>query len=495
MNGQFLGATTPPTVEELLARAREGVSADEADRELRLMGLTDLTDLPDYIPDDENPNVLVRGRWLERGGSAWIVSTSGTGKSIHAMQLMLSFALGLPFAGLTPNRPLKCWYVQSEDSPTRLAIDRDDTTAELSERWADEVDPARWREAWKLVKFMQTSGVGAEFVDSLAMKLHSAAAVGALPDVVVINPFLAVVGGPITDGAYVTPFLRGGSLNGEHTDGLQRVLEEYGVGALIYHHTPKPPTTKELEGWLKSAFPEYQGAGSSDITNWGRSFITMMRVPTHPRLVCLTAGKNGADLGWDESGGGYRLYMAWSDSRGVSGGNRHAWREATDEEVAEVSKESVTADERDVAMIAEMVTREPMMRSEVARKIGSEMTDRRFRRAWNSFRDRADDFGLEGWGVEYGKPINEHVFYGVSEAAKTRAEDACRNWFEAHGVTGCHGVSPHKCHPVKKPRGDGVSPPKGGEHHGVTSSVAPAAGVTPCDDSDAVRITTEELQI
>ena len=87
---------------------------------------------------------------------------------------------------------------------------------------------------------------------------------------------------------------------------------------------------------MKSAFPEYQGAGSSDITNWGRSFVTMMKVKNHPDMVCVTAGKNGAELGWERVGGAFRRYMAYSSETGVSGKGRHAWRDLTPEEYDEV---------------------------------------------------------------------------------------------------------------------------------------------------------------
>ena len=386
--------------EELKRQARALLAQEEAERQLKLMGFTTPADLPTYVPDEQNPDVLVRGRWLERGGSAWIVSTSGTGKSIHAMQLMLSFALGKPFSGLVPNRPLRFWYVQSEDSPTRLAIDRDDTTAELAETWADTL-PDAWRDAWKRIHFAPIKGCGAEFVNDLAMKLETARNLAVSPDVLVINPFLAIVGGPVVDGSFVTPFLRGGRVANQPTEGLQHVLEHYGVGALIYHHTPKPPTDKEIDSWLKSNFPEYQGAGSSDITNWGRSFITMMRVPSKAGIVCLTAGKNGADLGWDNIDGGYRQYMAWSRSNGVTGRTRHAWRELTDEELAEVTKNANDHLADDALVIVKALKAEPQRRADLA-KNNAGLPQRRFRMAWNIVAERFANYGLAAYKVELG---------------------------------------------------------------------------------------------
>ena len=120
-----------------------------------------LADLPEYRPEDEDENVLLRGRVLERGGSLFVVSTSGTGKSIMATQWPLCLAEGLPFAGIRPTRKLNTWIFQAEDSKTRLVIDRDDVTAELEETFA-EVD---WRQTWRKVRFIRFPGkTGADFI-------------------------------------------------------------------------------------------------------------------------------------------------------------------------------------------------------------------------------------------------------------------------------------------------------------------------------------------
>lgn len=320
-----------PTPEELAERR----AFDEIVRSI--------DDVGDYVPEEEDPNVLIYGPWLERGGSAFWVSTAGTGKSIGSFQLAHAMSMGRPFCGLRPRGRLKFWIFQSEDSERRNAQDRIDVRAELVELYGDE----ETAEAWRGIKLIKLTGkVGTEFLAELDKLLGQAECYGVQPDVIILNPFLAFVGGPITDGAYVTPFLRGGMIDGEHTCGLQSILERHGVGALIYHHTPKPPTDSELDKWMKSAFPEYQGAGSSDITNWGRSFVTMMKVKDHPNMVCVTAGKNGAELGWERVGGAFRRYMAFSAAEGVSGKGRHAWRDLTPEEYAEVVGKEKQDDER-----------------------------------------------------------------------------------------------------------------------------------------------------
>ena len=263
---------------------------------------------------------------------------------------------GLPFCGLRPRRPLKFWVFQSEDSPRRVAQDRIDVRAELAAQYPG-VD---WNEVGRTIMFPKLTGaVGVAFLESLDRLLETAEKHGEKPDVIILNPLLAFVGGPITDGAYVTPFLRGGEIGRSSTQGLQAILERHGVGVLVFHHTPKPPTDKEIDAWMKSAFPEYQGAGSSDITNWGRSFVTMMRVKGNPNIVCLTAGKNGAELGWERIGGAFRRYMAYSAETGISGKGRHAWRDLTPEEYDEVvGKAKIDSEknvEADVSAVVEAI--------------------------------------------------------------------------------------------------------------------------------------------
>ena len=411
------------------AGVMESHLADEARRNLgatssATASALSLADIPDYVPEEQDPNILVRGRWLERGGSAFIVSTAGTGKSIFAMQLALCFAEGRPFAGLTPLRPLRIWIFQTEDSMSRLAIDRADITAELMEQ-APDVD---WRKTWEKVRLCKVPGkVGAEFLDELDCILSRAS--GEL-DAILLNPLLSFIGGQITDGTFVTPFLRGGEINRKPTRGLQFILEKHAVGVLCFHHTPKPPSPNEVKAWMRSPFPEYQGGGSADITNWGRSFVTMMRVPDKPGVVCLTAGKNGAELGWDSIDGAYRRYMAWSREIGVTGRNRHAWRDLDEYELAEVTKQARENLAADVDALVEALKQTPMTWTDASRNRPEGMTKKRFEDAWKVVTKNPGEYGLSKAEVQT-TATKKPVYYGLPDAAKEAAEIALRNWKNA----------------------------------------------------------------
>lgn len=154
--------THAQTVEMVNMLAKYGIKAEVADNapppdpyedDPRFLSLDQF---PEFLPEDENDDVLVRGRWLERGGAAFIVSTAGTGKSIHSIQTALCWSEGIAFAGLRPRKKLNVWLFQSEDSPTRVTIDREDIVAELTETHPE----VKWRETCRTIRFVKIHGEG-----------------------------------------------------------------------------------------------------------------------------------------------------------------------------------------------------------------------------------------------------------------------------------------------------------------------------------------------
>lgn len=323
--------------EEFARRVLAGFAADDRRNGRRRRTLADF---PKVVPERDDPSALVKGRWLERGGSAFLVSTAGTGKSIWATQFALSMVHAVPFSGLSAWRPLTCWVIQSEDSDSRVAIDRDDITAGLAEQWAATYPEIDWGRSCERVEFPDFTGyTGAAFVARLRSELEAARDADELPDVVVVNPFMDFMGGDVASNADCIAFLSGGLLGGVRTEGLRAVLRAFGVAALFAHHTGKPPTEAEIGAWIMSPMPEYKACGASYVTNWGRSFVTMMKVPGFEGRVMLTAGKNGGALGWPSVAGARRIFLAWSDAPSCSGtGLRHFWRLVTDEERRELEE-------------------------------------------------------------------------------------------------------------------------------------------------------------
>lgn len=317
-----------PTVVASNAKLMASINKELAKQKVRRKSLADF---PSVVQESDDPNVLIKGAWLEKGCGAFLVSTAGTGKSIWMTQFSLSMTMGVSFSGLTPYRPLSIWVIQSEDSPRRVAVDREDIIAGLTEDYPE----YNWRAAAKKVIFLQMTGsTGATFLKQLRDELTVAKQEGEVPDVVIINPYMAFMGGDISVNRDNSAFLRGGNLGGEKTEGLQSILEDFHVAALIAHHTGKPPSEKEIASWIKNSMPEYQCCGASDITNWGRSFITMMKMPGIDSGVMLTAGKNGGGLRWPTEEGARRIFLAHGGGTSSNGSDkRHYWRKPTDEEI------------------------------------------------------------------------------------------------------------------------------------------------------------------
>lgn len=396
--------------DELAAQRAEELAAmpPEAPKPTRLKRLSEY---PPVIPEKENTNIIIKGRWLERGGSAFLVSTAGTGKSIWSIQFALSMVYAQSFSGLEAWRPFKCWIVQSEDSDDRVSIDRDDIIAGLElqdDIISQQTGKKRthdWKEAADNVTFAEFTGLtGAEFLEELENELAQILPAD-MPDVLIINPLLDFLGGDMCSQEATSAFLSGGRIAGKHTKGLRSILRRFGVAALIVHHTGKPPSESELKSWIKSAMPEYQAAGSSYITNWGRSFITMMKIPNVQGAVMLTAGKNGGGLKWDIIGGARRRFLVWSDAPSVAGdgSRRHFWAEPSEAErmaiLSQIGFEDTEANkaQADALTLAEYLHEHPMTASDIQRGLNCEdvgLPQRRMRSAYRLIEADPNKYGL-----------------------------------------------------------------------------------------------------
>ncbi len=266
-----------------------------------------------FTRDYSQEKALIEGRWLERGGIAMIVSTTGSGKSVLQTQLAISFSKGKACCGLVPTKPLKSWIIQSEDSEDRVAFDRDEVLAHLEEEYPDEC----WQDVPPLVKFLDFTGLtGPEFIETLENELREDK-----PDVIFINPFNAYFGGNLKEGADVSAFFKGGKMRGEKTYGLEAVLKAHQVGAILFGHTGKPPTVSEQRAWLKDPFSAYKMCGASEIVDAVRSVVTFLPCAKKEGVYIFSAGKNGRGLGWTDAEGRATLKSVWRWGKG----GHHCW--------------------------------------------------------------------------------------------------------------------------------------------------------------------------
>src|SRR5262245_8076460 len=67
------------------------------------------------LPNFDDPDELLKRRFLCRGGALLIVGPTGIGKSALAMQFMISWALGKESFSIKPTGLLKCLLIQAEN--------------------------------------------------------------------------------------------------------------------------------------------------------------------------------------------------------------------------------------------------------------------------------------------------------------------------------------------------------------------------------------------
>jgi len=244
-----------------------------------------LADLANPIPEDEDPDCLFRGRFLNKGGVMFLISIAGSGKSVITMQLAYAWAMGRPTFGITPVRKLKIGIFQTEDDDHDLAEFRA-SMREGYERFHGWTK-ADWQEAEQSIFFHPTGGkTGKEFI-ALMREVQSVEH----HDIIIINPLQGVTGFDIAQNVNLSEFLR------HDVDSVIKQNPDTKCGLIIVHHTNKPPSPRDRSGFGRDQYAEYVGAGGAEIPNTTRAVLTIMPGP-EPGQYYLTAAKRGERLDW-----------------------------------------------------------------------------------------------------------------------------------------------------------------------------------------------------
>ncbi len=266
--------------------------------------------------DGDDPNELLRHRYLCRGGGLLLVGPTGIGKSSLSMQAMILWAIGREFFGIRPAKPLKSLLVQAENDDGDLAEMRDGVLAGLNLSEAE--------------REMALSSIMVVREDSRTSRRFFAEVVRPLleqhrPELLWIDPALAYLGGEASSQETVGSFLR---------NELNPLLREFNCGAVVVHHTNKPPNGRDKPDWSAGDFA-YLGSGSAEWANWSRAVLALRNLGS-PTVFELRAGKRGYRLGWMEVDGRTKAYaktIAHAKEPGVI-----FWREADALEVPTVDK-------------------------------------------------------------------------------------------------------------------------------------------------------------
>lgn len=268
-----------------------------------------LGDLICHLTND--PDELLRHRYLCRGGGLLLVGPTGIGKSSFAMQCMILWSLGLPALGIHPARPLKSLLIQAENDDGDLAEMRDGVMRGL------ELTEAQRREALANVLVVsEDTRSGQAFCDEVIRPLLERHR----PDLLWIDPALAYLGGDTAHQKDVGAFLR---------NGLNPLLHEFHCGCVLVHHTNKPPSGQEKPNWAAGDFA-YAGSGSAEWANWSRAVLAIRSMGSHS-VFELLAAKRGVRLDWRNPDGITRTSQKFITHASVPG--VIYWREAGVDEV------------------------------------------------------------------------------------------------------------------------------------------------------------------
>jgi hypothetical protein len=232
-----------------------------------------------YEPENDE-STLLGDRWVCKGGQLLLVGQSGIGKSSLTVQAAVTWALGLPFFGIQPARPLRSLFVQAEN-------DLGDMSEIAKGILPYVIANSRMPEARALEMLKEnilfarvTSQVGEDFVGVVRELLHRHGP----RDLVFGDPLLSYIGDDISQQSVASHFLR---------QLCNPIAFEHGFAWVWSHHTGKPQSdSKSRQHWNTNDFA-YIGLGSSELTNWARA-IAVLQTTKHDGIFKLLLAKRGS---------------------------------------------------------------------------------------------------------------------------------------------------------------------------------------------------------
>ena len=204
--------------------------------------------------EDADPTQLLGQRWICRGGSALWVGSSGLGKSVMCLQAAITWACGRDLFGISPHgKRLKSLIVQAEND--------EGDVAEALQGILRALDLSDEELGWvkvNLVIVRDCTSTGERFVDRMRRLAEKHK-----PDLAWVDPLLAFIGGDLSSQETAGGFLR---------NLLNPLALSANFAWMLVHHTPKP--TRDGSGY-QGHDKAYSGFGSSELTNWARSVLTL----------------------------------------------------------------------------------------------------------------------------------------------------------------------------------------------------------------------------
>jgi RecA-family ATPase len=379
--------------------------------------LPEVRSIADYVtPQPGDPAELLQHRFLCRGGALLFVGPTGVGKSSCVLQAAFRWCLGQDFFGIQAAREMKILVIQAENDDGDIAEVRNGVLRGLA---ADMVDGDEQRIAQRIFVVCEDSSTGKEFGAQLDRLLAAVR-----PDLVIVDPALAYLGGDALKQADVTAFCR---------NVLNPVIHRHNVGLILVHHTNKPPRNDEKDTW-KAGDLAYLGQGAADWANWARAVMAIVSKGSHSHFeLCL--GKRGGRVGWGqekEDGEWQKTYskpIAHAKEPGVI-----CWREPDDRELFdEAAKKSIGKPKKDwndarsraVEIAKECARTKAELIQECMKRIGDIDSPNTYQRNIKSAIEAARDGGvLEFARVQDG--VSPVYLVGPSGGSVTRRADEIR---------------------------------------------------------------------
>jgi hypothetical protein len=338
-----LGRLTPESLMEVSARINDALTFGK--------GLPVRTLLEVVNSREENVEIIGPNRFLCLGGIGMLVGQTGLGKSSLLLQLLMCWCRGKGFAGLNAPRPLKILLIQSENDDGDLQEMVNGILSGLK------LPEGVRREVLENIKIITVDSVaGEKFVSRILTPLlaqHS-------PDLVVLDPALAFIGGDSKEQADVGMFLR-----------LQilPLIRRFNSACLLVHHTNKPPGTK-TQSFQHQGDLSYLGTGSSEWANVPRMIVTL-RNAGKEGLFELSVPKRGRRLGWKDFDGApsTRRFIKHSENPAII-----CWYEAVKTDIPKTEKATRLGDTELMKALKQLIpTSETITKAEVIKLAKKEL--------------------------------------------------------------------------------------------------------------------------
>lgn len=269
------------------------------------------------IPPRDDPDELLKFRFLCRGGGMLVVGPTGIGKSSLVLQMLALFSNGMPAFGIEPSRPLRSIYIQAENDDGDLAEIRDGVVKGL-----EFTESQRGRFFERVIVHSENCHTAKSFFEKVVIPLIVS---NPQIDLLVLDPALSYLGGETKDQRAVGEFLR---------SMLAPILTKYRIAAIVVHHANKPASGNQKPEWTTSELA-YLGSGSIEWANWSRAVIALQGTSNYG-VFKMHAAKRGTRLNWKDSTGekAYCKLIKHCKSEGVI-----CWLPADDKDLESTSSE------------------------------------------------------------------------------------------------------------------------------------------------------------